>query len=208
MRVEIWFDVICPWCYLGNARLGHALAGFAHRDEVEVVHRSFELDPSRTPSEVESVERMLAAKYGPGAAEMEQRVAGLARGEGLPFQVGRDVGGTLDVHRLLHLARERGRAHEFTAAAFDTYFGRGQGVFAAADLVRVAEEAGLSTEDARSVLADPEAYLAAVRADEREARRLGVTGVPFVVLDGRLAVPGAQSAEVYGQALAQAWSDV
>src|SRR5215467_3228556 len=103
MHVEIWSDVICPWCYLGKARFDKALAGFEHRDEVRVTFRSFELDPSRTG--VEPVQRMLAAKAGPQAAAMEERVAGLVRAEGLGYRLDREVGNTFDAHRLLHLAR-------------------------------------------------------------------------------------------------------
>lgn len=206
MRVEIWADVICPWCYLGHARFERALGAFEHREQVEVGYRSFELDPGRAAADVEPVERMLAAKFGPQAAAMEQHVAELARAEGLPYRTDREVGGTLEVHRLLQWARERDRQHEFLTAAFDTNFAKGSGLFSPAGLLAVAETAGLDRGEAGAVLADPAAYTEAVRADERAARELGVTGVPFVLLNGRLAVPGAQSADIYRQALAQAWA--
>ncbi|WP_309113239.1 DsbA family oxidoreductase [Saccharothrix sp.] len=205
MRVEIWSDLVCPWCYIGTARFEQALAGFAHRDEVEVVHRSFELDPGRRHTE--SVPSVLAAKYGPRAAGMDDQVAELARGEGLAYRTDREVGSTLDAHRLLHLARERGVQHEVLQRMFEAHFGAARSLFTRDDLVEVAVEAGLDGADVRRVLDDPDAYLDAVRADEREASRLGANGVPFFVLDGRYGVSGAQPVELFANALETAWAD-
>jgi predicted DsbA family dithiol-disulfide isomerase len=203
MRVEIWSDIICPWCYIGKARFEAALAGFEHRDEVEVAYRSFELDPSREG--VEPVEEMLAQRYGPQASEMEQRVAALAQGEGLGYRTDRYVGNTFDVHRLLHLAREHGVEHELITALFRANFAEARSLFTGDTLLDLAVEVGLDSEEARRVLQDPTAYADAVRAEEREAAQLGATGVPFFVLDRRLGVSGGQSVDVFTQALRQAW---
>ncbi|MFI5606420.1 DsbA family oxidoreductase [Amycolatopsis sp. NPDC051903] len=203
MHVEIWSDVVCPWCYLGKARFDKALTGFEHRDEVQVTFRSFELDPAR--SGVEPVQRMLAAKVGPQAAAMEERVAGLVRAEGLGYRLDREVGNTFDAHRLLHLARERGLEHELVEKLFEANFAEARPLFTGDTLLGVAVEAGLDRDEASRVLADAGAYAYAVRAEEQDAARLGATGVPFFVLDRRFGIAGGQSVEVFSQALAQAW---
>ncbi|UED88281.1 DsbA family oxidoreductase [Streptomyces profundus] len=207
MRVDIWGDIVCPWCYIGTARFDRALAGFEHRERVTVAHRSFELDPTRDPGRTEPIERMLARKYGPRAAEMESRVAELARDEGLDYRTDRMVGGTRDAHRLLHFADEHGLRHRLLTQLYEANFGQGESVFTSDALVAVAERVGLDADAARAVLDDPERYLDAVHADQREAARLGANGVPFFVLDGRYAVSGGQSVDTFEQALRRAWGD-
>lgn len=211
MRVEIWSDIACPWCYIGKARFEKALAEFAHRDRVEVVHRSFELDPGRAKGEREQVVDMLAAKYGrtrEEAAGMEANVAANARAEGLGYRTeGRDHGSTFDIHRLLHLAKARGRQDELLTLAYQANFAEERSVFDDDVLLALAVEAGLDGEEARAVLADPEAYADEVRADEREAAELGANAVPFFVLDRRYGISGGQPSEVFVQALEQAWKD-
>ncbi|MEU8620840.1 DsbA family oxidoreductase [Streptomyces sp. NPDC048623] len=209
MRVEIWSDIACPWCYIGKARFEKGLAAFAHRDEVEVVHRSFELDPNRAKGDTGPVLEMLARKYGRSLDEaraMEAHVAGNAEAEGLGYRTeGRDHGNTFDIHRLLHLAKDRGRQNELLDLAYRANFAEERSVFDDETLVTLAVEAGLDESEARAVLADPTAYADAVRADEREAAELGANGVPFFVLDRRYGVSGGQPAEVFTQALEQAW---
>jgi predicted DsbA family dithiol-disulfide isomerase len=206
--VEIWSDVVCPWCYIGKARFEKALAGFEHRDEVEVEYRSFELDPGRDKHDVEPVRQMLTEKYGPQAHEMEQRVAGLAQGEGLGYRVDREVGSTFDAHRLLHLAREHGLEHELLTAIFEANFADARPLFTGDTLLDVATAVGLGKDDVRQVLDDPTAYADAVRQEEREAAALGATGVPFFVIDRRYGVSGGQSTEVFTRALQEAWQTV
>ncbi|MEU7328672.1 MULTISPECIES: DsbA family oxidoreductase [Streptomyces] len=211
MRVEIWSDIACPWCYIGKARFEKGLAEFAHRDEVEVVHRSFELDPSRAKGDTALVIDMLAEKYGRSreeAAAMEANVAANAQSEGLGYRTeGRDHGNTFDIHRLLHLAKARGRQDELLTLAYRANFAEERSVFDAEVLVALAEEAGLDADEARAVLADPEAYADDVRTDEREAAELGANAVPFFVLDRRYGISGGQPSEVFVQALEQAWKD-
>lgn len=203
VRVEIWSDVVCPWCYIGKARFEAALAGFEHQDQVEVVHRSFELDPGREG--VEPIEQMLTARYGPQAAEMEQRVAALAEAEGLGYRTDREVGNTFDLHRVLHLARAKGMADEVLNALFDANFAQARPIFTAETLLDVATEAGLDKADVRQVLDDPGLYAEDVRAEQREAAQLGARAVPFFVLDRKVGVSGGQPVEVFAQALRQAW---
>ncbi|MFJ2439969.1 MULTISPECIES: DsbA family oxidoreductase [unclassified Streptomyces] len=208
MRVEIWSDIACPWCYIGKARFEKGLAEFAHRDGVEVVHRSFELDPSLTGGKTGPVIDMLAAKYGRSLAEarsMEEHVASNARSEGLGYLVdGRDYGSTFAIHRLLHLAKDRGRQSELLDLVYRVNFAEERSVYDRETLVGLAVEAGLDEAEARGVL-DGDTYAEEVRADQREAAALGANGVPFFVFDRRIGVSGGQPAEVFTQALEQAW---
>ncbi|WP_052488592.1 DsbA family oxidoreductase [Streptomyces sp. 150FB] len=210
MRVEIWSDIACPWCYIGKARFEKGLAAFDHRDEVEVVHRSFELDPKAEAATVPVLD-VIAAKYGRSREEiiaMEENVAAQARSEGLGYQSeGRDHGNSFDVHRMVHLAKEHGRQDEFLGLAFRTNFAEDRSVYDPQTLVDLAVQVGLDEADARRVLADPDAYADDVRADEREAAELGANGVPFFVLDRRYGVSGGQPAELFTQALQQAWDN-
>ncbi|GHF63866.1 DsbA family oxidoreductase [Streptomyces thermodiastaticus] len=213
MRVEIWSDIACPWCYVGKARFDKALAGFAHRDQVEVVHRSFELDPHRPKDDVEPVLALLTRKYGMSQAQAEageDHLGAQAAAEGLEYRTrGRDHGNTFDMHRLLHFAKTRGLQAALLDVLYRANFAEERSVFTEGPerLVELAAKAGLDAEDARAVLADPAAYADEVRADEEEAARLGATGVPFFVLDRKYGVSGAQPVEVFTQALTQAWAE-
>jgi predicted DsbA family dithiol-disulfide isomerase len=210
MRVEIWSDIACPWCYVGKARFEKALAGFPHRDRVEVVHRSFELDPGRAKGDVQPVLTMLTRKYGMSEAQAragEENLGRQAAAEGLEYRTrDRDHGSTFDMHRLLHLAKAHGRQDELIQAFYRANFAEERSVFGDDErLVELAVAAGLDADAARAVLADPSAHADDVRADEREAARLGATGVPFFVIDRAYGVSGAQPAEVFTRALTQAW---
>ncbi|MER7567747.1 DsbA family oxidoreductase [Streptomyces sp. NPDC048523] len=213
MRVEIWSDIACPWCYVGKARFEKALEAFPHRDGVEVVHRSFELDPGRDKSDVEPVLAMLSKKYGMSEAQAqagEENLGAQAAAEGLAYRTrDRDHGNTFDLHRLLHLAKEHGRQDELVQIFYRANFAEERSLFTEGEerLVELAVEAGLDADEVRRVLADPTAYADEVRADEREAAELGANGVPFFVLDRTYGVSGAQPAEVFTQALAQAWGN-
>jgi predicted DsbA family dithiol-disulfide isomerase len=212
MRVEIWSDIACPWCYVGKARFEKALDAFPHRDQVELVHRSFELDPGRAKGDIQPVLTMLTKKYGMSEAQAqagEENLGTQAAAEGLPYRTrDRDHGNTFDMHRLLHLAKARGRQDELIGLFYKANFAEERTVFGDDErLVELAVAAGLDADDAREVLADPAAYADDVRADEREAAELGANGVPFFVLDRTYGVSGAQPAEVFAQALAQAWGE-
>ncbi|MDQ2722200.1 MAG: DsbA family oxidoreductase [Actinomycetota bacterium] len=213
MRIEIWSDIVCPWCYVGKRRLERALAGFAHAEQVEIVYRSFELDPGTPQGGGQSVAEHLGEKYGGGAAAGEQMVIQMtatAAEEGLQFDYQSAArANTVDAHRLLHLALAEGgptRQAELKERLLKAYFTDARAVDDPAVLTAVAAEAGLSEERVAQVLASEE-YLDDVHADVDEARALGVSGVPFFVIDRKYAVSGAQPAEVFGQALTQAWSE-
>lgn len=213
MRVEIWSDIACPWCYVGKARFEKALEAFPHRDGVEVVHRSFELDPGRDKGDVQPVLAMLGKKYGMSEAQAqagEENLGAQAAAEGLAYRTrDRDHGNTFDLHRLLHLAKEQGRQDELVQIFYRANFAEERSLFTEGDerLVELAVEADLDADEVRKVLADPTAYADDVRADEREAAELGANGVPFFVLDRTYGVSGAQPAEVFTQALTQAWGN-
>jgi predicted DsbA family dithiol-disulfide isomerase len=209
MRVDIWSDVICPWCYVGKARFEQALSSFAHRDEVEVVYRSFELDPGypKAQGEHETTFAMLSRKYGMSEADAraaESRVAGLAAAEGLGFRPERPVGNTFDIHRVLHLGLAKGVQAELLNAVNEAYFGQGRQVFDRDVITEIAAGAGLDGAAAGDVI-DGDAYAEEVRQDELQARELGVSGVPFIAIDMALGVSGAQPTEMFASALQQAW---
>ncbi|MGW3915894.1 DsbA family oxidoreductase [Streptomyces sp. NPDC005070] len=210
MRVEIWTDIACPWCYVGKARFDQGLAAFARRDEVEVAHRSFELNPQAENGAVPIIEAV-AAQYGRTREQQvarEEQAAAMAREVGLGYRVGgRVFGNTFDVHRLLHFAKQQGRQAELMDLAFRANFAEERSIYDRETQVSLAVEAGLDEAKTRDVLDNPQAFAAEVRADERLASDMGVSGVPFFVLDRRYAVNGVQSAEMFTQALEKAWAD-
>ena len=209
MRVDIWADITCPWCYIGVARFAAAQREFGHRAELDVVYRSFELDPGQPTGQTRPVLDMLAAKYGLSraqAAEAEARVAGLAQAEGLAFSPDRPVGNTRAAHRLLQYAQAGGRGQPMLAALYAAYFGAGRSVFEASSLVPAAAGAGLTPADVQAALTDGR-YDDQVSADQAEARQLGLTGVPCCVASGTRGVAGAQPAGVFLAALEAAWAD-
>jgi predicted DsbA family dithiol-disulfide isomerase len=210
MQVEIWSDVVCPWCAIGKRRFETALARFEHADDVEVVWRSFELDPT-APAEVSgSATQRLADKYGvplEQAQAMQARVTEQAAGEGLEFRLDRArSGNTVDAHRLLHLAKDRGVQGAVKERLLLAYFTDGESIADRPTLARLGAEAGLDGTEAAEVLAG-DRYLADVRADQAEAAALGIQGVPFFVLDRKYGVSGAQPADLLLRALEQAYAE-
>ncbi|MCW2614734.1 MAG: oxidoreductase [Frankiales bacterium] len=209
MRVEIWSDVVCPWCYVGKRRFEAALAAFPHRDEVEVVWRSFELDPEAPPERVGDYAELLSRKYGFPVEQGRQMITTMtetAAQDGLDFRFDlARVGNTFDAHRLLHLAHARGVQDAVKERLVHATFTEGEPIGDHETLVRLVAEAGLDAAEAREVLGS-DRYAAEVRADEAQARAYGITGVPFFVVDGRYGVSGAQPAEAIGQVLATAYA--
>jgi predicted DsbA family dithiol-disulfide isomerase len=210
MQVEIWSDVVCPWCYLGKRRFERALESFGHAGEVTVVYRSFELNPAATPGVTTPTIEVLASRYGMSLAQagdaqrqMEQRAAQ----DGLVFKLD-DLrsGSTHDAHRLLHLAKAHGRQAELAERLHSAYFSEHGSVFDHASLTELAVEAGLERGDVLRVLGSDE-YADAVRADEELAHSLGVSGVPFFAIDRRYGIAGAQPADTIAAALERSWAE-
>lgn len=208
MLVEIWSDVACPWCHVGKRRWERALADFPHRAEVEVAWRSFELDPRAPARHREPQAELLARKYGTSRAQaeaMNARMTAEAAREGLEFHLDRVVvGNTFDAHRLLHESAQHGLRDRMVERLFVAYLSEGEALGEHEVLVRLAAGEGLDADAVRAMLAS-DRHAAAVRDDGARARRLGITGVPFFVLDGRLGVSGAQPPEVLLAALTEAW---
>jgi predicted DsbA family dithiol-disulfide isomerase len=206
MQVEIWSDVVCPWCYIGKRRFEEALRRFDGRDDVEVTWRSFELDPDAPAVGVDVLEH-LAAKYGVSkgeAAEMQHRVARAAAGEGLEYHLERTQrGNSFDAHRLLHLAHEQGLQGELEERLFGAYFTDGEAIGDPEVLRRLATDVGLATADVDDVLGS-DRFADEVRADQRTAQELGCRGVPFFVVDRRFGAAGAQDPDVLLELLEKA----
>lgn len=208
MEIEIWSDVVCPWCYIGKRNLEAALADFPHADRVTVEWRSFELDPS-TPTRVElSMDEVLERKYGMSpdqASAANRQMTELAAKVGLEYHLDRvQIGNTFDAHRLIHLAARDGKGGAMKERFLRAYFTEGRAVSEPATLAELATEVGLDPIRVAEVLSSDE-YAAEVRADEARAVELGSTGVPFFVLDGRFAVPGAQPPDVLLRLLQRVW---
>lgn len=210
MRIDIWSDIVCPWCAIGKARLEKALAEFEHSADMTVVWRSFELDPSAPSVREGTYSTILARKYGTsvaGGQAMVRRMTEVAIEAGLEFHLDRArPGNSFDAHRLVHLAAERGRQISVTSRFLQGYVSEGEAIGDHETLVRLAAEAGLDPADVRDVL-ESDAYANAVRADENEARELGIDAVPFFLIDRRLTIPGAQPAPVILQGLHRAWQE-
>lgn len=210
MRVDIWTDIVCPWCYVGKRRFETALAGFPHRDELEIVHRSFQLNPGAPKGTTSDRRTHLMSKYGWSDAQTDGFEANMERTaatEGLDFHLAGSVtGNTFDAHRIMHLGRDRGMQEAVVERLYRAYFTDQRSIFDHDSLTALAAEAGLDAGEARRVLQDT-TYGDAVMADISEARMLGVNGVPFYALDSRYGVSGAQSAEVFADALTRAWQE-
>jgi predicted DsbA family dithiol-disulfide isomerase len=210
MRVDIWTDVVCPWCYVGKRRFEKALAAFDHRDDVQVVHRSFQLNPAAAADRTVSRRDSLMSKYHLSAQQVEEmnaRMEQTAAAEGLAYDLSDGVtGNTFDAHRVLHLAHDRGRQDEVIERLYRAYFIEKQSLFDHDALATLAGEAGLDRAEVQRMLAGTD-YRDAVERDIEEARSLGASGVPFFVIDQRYGISGAQSPDVFSQALARAWSD-
>ncbi|WP_432835536.1 DsbA family oxidoreductase [Dactylosporangium sp. CA-092794] len=204
IQIEVWSDIVCPWCYIGKRRLERALEGFD--GEVSVEWRSFQLDPSTPIGDSRPVGESLAARKGLSAAQVQgmfAHVTGIAAQEGLRYDFGRArTANTLDAHRLLQFAKVNGHQPELKERLMKAYFTEGADVADHATLASLAGEAGLDEVAAKQALADG-SYAAEVQADFAQARAYGINGVPFFVFDQRIGVSGAQPLEVFAQALQQ-----
>ena len=210
MRIDIWSDVVCPWCAIGKARLDAALAEFEHADEVEIVWRSYELDPNAPAVRDGDYGAMLADKYGTTVANgwaMVRQMTETAAEAGLEFHLeSARPGNSFDAHRVVHLAADRGRQMAVKERFLRGYLSEGEAIGEPDTLVRLAAEAGLDPADVRDVLASG-AYAEAVRTDENAAFELEITGVPVFLIDRKFALLGAQPATVILQTLRRVWQE-
>jgi len=204
--IDVWSDVVCPWCFIGRRRLQKALADFAHGDEVIVRHRAFQLQPEI--SEVVPTRQLLARKYGAPEsqiAQMQANVCSIADGEGLCYKLEDTMSGnTLDAHRLLLMAGEIGKQEELLEAMYQGYFERNLPLFSHQDLLAITAEVGIDHDAAKRILTSDQ-YRDEVEADDRLAHELGANGVPFFVFDMKFGISGAQPLEAFAQTLDAAW---
>ncbi|WP_277453292.1 DsbA family oxidoreductase [Janibacter sp. DB-40] len=210
MQIDIWSDIACPWCYIGKRRLERALADYPHRDEVGVTWHSYQLDPG-LPEHYDGTEvEYLSSRKGMPTEQVQQmfaHVAEQAAGEGLAYDFDSlVVANSARAHELLHLAKERGLGDEAKEALLSGHFEHAADIGDVDTLVRIGTSVGLDEGEIRSALADGR-YQAAVASDIDMARQIGVTGVPFVVVDMKYAVSGAQPPEVFREVLDKAWGE-
>ncbi len=207
MKVEIWSDVVCPWCYIGKRRFETALRAFDGRDDVNVQWRSFQLNPDQPRGLRTTHDEYLATKLRTTAEQVHQmnaRVVGLAAAEGLHYDFDRyQVINTFDAHRVAHLGQAHGLGDRVQERFLSAQLEQGEVLDDPETLVRLGAEIGIPAQEVRDVLAS-DAYAAEVQADIDEGYAIGVNGVPFFVIDRRYGISGAQPAELFLQALTQA----
>lgn len=211
MKVDIWSEVTCPWCGLGNHWVAKAIERFEHADEVELVHHSFPLSSSLPEGDTFSVREALLRRHGMGGSQAEtstRRIEKLAESEGLaPYRVlDNKIGNTDLAHEFLANASAQGKNREAWDAIFATHFGKAEPVFSLDDLLGLSDQLGLDREQTRQALTDRR-YRRQVRDDAARARRLGATGAPFIVVDDRYGVPCAQDSDSLLELLRKAWDD-
>lgn len=210
MQVDIWSDIVCPWCYLGKRRFERALASFAHASDVQVIYRSFELDPDASRESTTPTVELLADKYGmsPAQARQAQRqMEERAAADGLTFAMD-DLrsGSTRDAHRLVQFAREAGRQAEMVERLHRAYFTEQASIFDHDSLARLGAEAGLDSQAITRMLASDD-YTDHVETDERMAAAIGATGVPLFVIDRKYGISGAQEPATIVTVLEKAWAE-
>lgn len=204
--IDVWSDVVCPWCFIGRRRLQKALAGFTHSEDVVVRHRAFQLQPEI--STVLPTSEYLLSKYRiePVALkQMQSNVCTIARGEGLSYELDETLSGnTLDAHRLLLWSDGFGKQDELLEAMYSGYFEKGLPLFTHLDLLAITDQVGIDRVAASEVLAS-EQFRNEVGRDGQLAQELGATGVPFFVFDMKYAISGAQPLDAFAQMLESAW---
>ncbi|MEW9110177.1 MAG: DsbA family oxidoreductase [Cytobacillus gottheilii] len=211
MKIQVWSDFVCPFCYIGKRRLEKAIAAFEHSEQVEVEFKSFELDPNAKTNNGENIHEMLAAKYGMSVQQAKQTNEGLkqqAAAEGLTFVFDEmKPTNTFDAHRLAKFAGEKGKEAVVTEKLLAAYFTESKNLSDHETLIAVAEEAGLSGDEVKEVLADEAKFANDVRIDEALAQQYQITGVPFFIINNKYAISGAQPQETFEGALKKVWEE-
>lgn len=206
MIIDVWSDVVCPWCFIGKRRLEKALSGFAHKDKVTVRHRAFQLDP--TIHQTVPTSLMLAEKYKVDSEQvkaMQANVCSIADGEGLCYNLDNTLSGnTFDAHRLLLWSATIDKQDELLEAMYSSYFEKERPLFSHSDLVLVATGVGIDADKVEEILVSDQ-FSDDVIADRNLAAQLGATGVPFFVFDMKFGISGAQPLEAFTKTLEEAW---
>ena len=205
MHIDVWSDVVCPWCFIGRRRLQKAIARIGA--EVTVKHRAFQLQPDL--QKTVPTKELLASKYRISEVEvqsMQSNVCSIADGEGLCYDLSEtQSGNTRDAHRLLLWAESSGKQDELLELMYSSYFEKKRSLFSHQDLLSITDACGIKEEEARAIL-NSESYQAECDADIALARQLGITGVPFYAIDMRYGISGAQPDEVFFETLKEAMS--
>ena len=211
MKIEVWSDFVCPFCYIGKRRLEEALAQFPHRDQVEVEFKSFELDQNSPKNIDKSIHEVLAAKYGMSieqAKKANQDVGQQAAGVGLAFHFDTmKPTNTFDAHRLAKFAKSHGKEAEVTEKLLYAYFTDSKHIGDFETLADIAAEAGLDRQEALISLQNQSENANDVRIDESMAQQYGISGVPFFVINSKYAISGAQPTQTFVGALHQVWQE-
>lgn len=206
MKVEIWSDINCPFCYIGKRKFENALNEFDKKENVEVVWRSFQLDPEMKPVPGQSVHQYLANRKGISlekGKEMNAYMSGAAKEVGLEYNFDNAIiNNTMDAHRLLHLASKHGVQNKVKELLFAAYYTNGKNIGNTETLVQVGESAGLNVEEIKAMLKS-DTYIDEVKQDQYEAQQLGINGVPFFVFNNKYGVSGAQPSEVFSEVLSK-----
>ncbi|GGK76381.1 DsbA family protein [Rufibacter glacialis] len=210
MKVEIWSDVVCPFCYIGKRRFEKALEAFPGKEKVEVIWRSFQLDPDLKPVPGQSVHEYLGKRKGTTAAEgkqMNDHMTQIAKEVGLHYDFDKAIiNNTFDAHRLLHLAKEHQKQDQMKERLFAAYYTQGKDLGDLDTLVQLGQEVGLDGEEIRQAL-QADTYAQDVQHDIYQAQQVGVRGVPFFVFNDKYAVSGAQPTELFQEVLEKVWDE-
>ena len=211
MKVEIWSDVMCPFCYIGKRKFENALEQFAHKDEVEVVWKSFQLNPDMKTEAGKNINQYLAEVKGwsiEKAKEMNDHVSGIAKDIGLTYHLDKAVvANSFDAHRFSHLAKKYGKQNDAEEKLFEAYFTDGKNTADHQTLVQLGSEIGMDATEISTVLSSDE-FSDEVNQDIYEAQQVGVRGVPFFVLGEKYAISGAQESSTFLQALNKTWEEI
>ncbi len=211
MKVEIWSDVVCPFCYIGKRKFEEALANFDHANQIEVVWKSFQLDPSQKSNPNISVMEELASKKGwtlEYASDVSESVTDMAAEEGLQFDFSKAVvANTFNAHRLLQFAKTQGKGSALKELLLSGYFTEGKNIDDAATLIELGVLIGLDKTETEKVVDDKMLFAKDVSANIAEARELGINGVPFFVLDRKYGISGAQETKVFTKSLEKAFAE-
>lgn len=210
MKIEIWSDVACPWCYIGKRRFEAALSEFPHRDSVDVTWRSYQLDPT-LPEHYDGTEleylSTLKGMPGQQVAQMFEHVAAQAKGEGLNYRFDKVVvANSFTAHRLIHLAAGHGKQDAAKERLLSDHFEHGKDIGSTEYLTGLGRDLGIDADEV-AVLFSSDKYADDVRFDFEEARALGISGVPFFVIDRKFGLSGAQPVETFSAALNRAWQE-
>lgn len=211
MKIEVWSDYVCPFCYIGKRRLEHALAQFPYKDQVEVEFKSFELDPNSPKYSGKNIHEALAAKYGMSVEQAKKTNEGIgqhAASVGLTFNF-EDMKptNTFDAHRLAKYAKVNGKEAVLTEKLLHAYFTESKEISGHDTLADIAEEAGLDRQEALNTLQDKNAFANDVRIDEAIAQQYGISGVPYFIINQKYAISGAQPPETFANALQKVWEE-